>query len=296
MEEWLHPFLRALHYALLLGLFGLTAFPLTGLRGVYGPRASAPTITLAVLAPIISAALMLVGIAAMMGQPVATLDWPTVEAIVMSTSIGWAFALRLILLVAAVVALRNRPFVAAALYAITLMTLPWSGHAAASEGALGLFHRLNDGLHLLAAGLWIGAIGWYSWALHNAHKYTLSARPLLIAMQRFAPFGVVLVTVVTLTGVINAQLIFGLGNGRAILTTGYGQLLALKIVLVGLMLLCASRHAAIARNAVLAGNAPHAEPAKILAAARTSLVSELALALAAIGTVAALGLLSPMIE
>jgi copper resistance protein D len=102
-----------------------------------------------IAAPLVSAALMLVGIAAMMGQPVTALEWPTIEVMVISTSIGWAFLQRLGLLLAAALLLRFSPIAAALLFALVLVTLPWSGHAAASEGLLGLAHCLNDALHML---------------------------------------------------------------------------------------------------------------------------------------------------
>lgn len=296
MEEWLHPLLRAAHYGLLLGLFGLTAFPLIGLRNFDRPRASALVLTAALIAPCISIALMLFGIAAMMGQSVTMLEGATVKALLSSTTIGWAFALRLVLLVSAGIMLRKWPMVAAILYALALLTLPYSGHAAAGEGLSGLLHRLNDGVHLLAAGLWFGAIGWFFCLVRDADKNRAAATALLSAMHRFAPLGIALVATVTLTGAVNAHLIFGLGNSIATLRTEYGQLLVLKIALVAFMLVYASRHAAMARHAVLKDTASQDDHIKTLAAARKSLFGELALALAVIGAVAALGLLSPMTE
>ena len=162
MEEWLHPVLRTLHYALVLGLFGLTAFPPLGLRGIAGGRPGKGVTAMAVAAPCVSAVLVLVGFATMMGQALSGLESEAVRALLLSTTIGWAFLVRLALLTLAIPFVRSRPRVAAALYAGVLMTLPWSGHAAAGEGLPGMLHRLNDGLHLLAAGLWCGAIAWFA--------------------------------------------------------------------------------------------------------------------------------------
>lgn len=47
----------------------------------------------------------------------------------------------------------------------------------------------------------------------------LSAVSLLTVMHRFAPLGVALVAVVSITGLINAQLIFGLENSATTLKT-----------------------------------------------------------------------------
>ena len=223
MEDWLEPGLRFLHYALLLGLFGWTAFRVIGLRELNCQQwgnGFAVAMVGAVLAPLVSLVLMLTSIAAMMGQPLAALEGPMVEAMIFGTDLGWAFLFRAALLGGGLIALLLRNRLASALpiaalcYAAALITLAWSGHAAATEGGLGLFHRLNDGLHLLAAGLWLGAIGWFLHLVIKAHRRNenAQARNLLGVMHRFAPLGVTLVSVVAITGLINAQLIFGITN------------------------------------------------------------------------------------
>lgn len=91
MADWLQPALRFVLYAALLELFGWTALRVVGLRGLPAlPRVGNRTAVLAtaVAAPVPSVALMLALIAAMMGLPVAALDWPMVEAMTFSTAIG----------------------------------------------------------------------------------------------------------------------------------------------------------------------------------------------------------------
>lgn len=293
MEGLLELLLRALHYALLLGLFGATAFPPIGLRNIKLPDAVCLMTGAAVLAPLVSLALMLVGVAAMMGQPLASLTWSTVESIVGATSIGWAFLVRLALLVAAVPLTRSHPRVAALLYAATLATLPWNGHAAVSEGAPGLAHRLNDVVHLLAAGLWLGAIGWFtalSWRLRQNPE---TARWLLVAMHRFALLGIGLVATVAVTGLANSLFIIDPWPAYSLLMSTYGQALALKLALVALMLICAVRHSRISRQEVSLPEAESGGHARSLVAVRRSLASELAFGLGVIGVVAVLGTLSP---
>jgi copper resistance protein D len=253
---------RAIHYLLLLGLFGSTLFALIGLRGVDRPAHWPGAALMAIAAPLVSALLMLVSIAAMMGQTLAMLEWSNIEAILVSTTMGWAFGVRMVLLVGGAVLLRRAPWAAAAAYGLALATLPWSGHAAAGEGLVGALHRLNDAVHLLAAGLWIGAIGWFALLTRQARRGKAPLEPLFDAMQRFAPLGVALVAIVSLTGLLNAELIFGLAQSGTVLSTTYGQLLVLKIALVGLMLLFAASHAARVRRL--------ATPAT-LASVRTSL-------------------------
>ncbi len=304
MDSWLHPLTRFLHYALLLGLFGATAFRCIGLRRVRDNGAGVPAtlVVCGALAPLVSVLLMLVAVGAMMGQPFWAVDASVVRSLVTTTSFGTAFLVRAVLLSLGFAALLvgrrmaiARP-AAALLYGSALATLPWSGHAAAGEGVAGLAHRLNDAVHLLAAGLWIGAIGWFTVLAARAHRLPrqVDAEAVLAAMHRFAPLGVGLVALVSVTGVINAQLIFGLGNSATVLGTTYGQLLVIKIGLVGIMLLCASRHAAPACRYRQPAIISPTGDAATLAALRGSLAAELAVALLVIGVAAFLGLASPM--
>jgi putative copper resistance protein D len=301
MGDWLQLLLRILHYAMLLGLFGLTAFYILALRRIAGAATDASVSRFvsanALIAPVIAATLMLVSIAAMMGQPVWLLEWATIKAMLVTTSIGYAFIAQIIFLIigaGALLALRSPRAmrVAAPFYALALFTVAWSGHAAATEGLWGLFHRLSDGLHLVAAGLWIGAIGWFVHLTFVSYRTPKQVAPaqLLTVMHRFAPLGVSLVAIVAVTGLINAQMIFGLFNSRAVLETRYGWLLAIKLGFVGVMLLGAARNAVLARRPQSAGESK----AAILAKVRLSLATELASAFVILGLVAVLGMASPM--
>ncbi|MBU1464606.1 MAG: hypothetical protein KJ551_14020, partial [Alphaproteobacteria bacterium] len=93
---------------MLLGLFGWTAFHLARLRHLewVSQDEGRPALTLvAICAPLLSIALMLVSIAAMMGAPVASLDWPMTEAMIVGTDMGMAFLIRLALLLVGLCAL-----------------------------------------------------------------------------------------------------------------------------------------------------------------------------------------------
>lgn len=304
MVDWLQPALRLLHYGALLGLFGWTAFRVVGLRGLpslpcNGGRAA--ILAAGVSAPFLSVVLMLASIAAMIGEPLAALDWPMVEAMTSGTSMGWAFLVRIGLLVTALGVLlagRRTPalVMAAGCYAGALVTLGWSGHAAGTEGALGLFHRANNGAHLLASGLWLGAIGWFLHLTIEAHRERsrIMVRPLLAAVHAFFPLGAILVAVVAVTGLINAQLIFGLQNGVDVLTTSYGLLLATKVALVVGMLALGARNARVGRRAVQVHLAGSSENATALRSLRDSLATEIGFGVGVIMLVAMLGMLSPM--
>jgi putative copper resistance protein D len=306
MAEWIEPVLRLLHYALLLGLFGWIAFRVIGLRRVNiendDHKRMIVVLGAAVVVPFVSAALMLVSIAAMMGQSVSQLEWTMVEVMVLSINMGWAFLARMVLLSVALSVLLGRRVIPAALpivamlYGLALATLAWSGHAAASEGIWGLTHRLNDGIHLIVAGLWIGAIGWFLILTIQAHQNpdSIAPDPLLEAMHRFAPLGVILVAVVAATGLVNAQLTFGIANSLSVLGTSYGWMLAAKLVLVGLMLLLGARNASIVRRPKQTGDGNARSKAATLVALRISLTWELSVAVVIIGLVAILGMASPI--
>lgn len=303
--DWLHPALRFAQYVVLLGLFGIVAFRVFRLRQVVAEtsmtsfRAIAVT---AIAAPVLSLAVMLVSVAAMMGQPIQDLELATVQAMVLMTDTGRAFLARMVLLalgLAAVLCIRPitaRHIFAAWCYGLALLTLAWSGHAAATEGAIGLVHRLNDGLHLMAAGLWIGAISWFTILVFAAHKNPDRVKPadLRNAMERFAPLGITLVVVVAVTGVLNAQFVFGLENSMDVLGTTYGWLLAAKVLAVVLMVMCAARNARLVRRRFIVQSGRRADTDVTLVALRSSLAVELLLAIFVLMLVAFTGLASPM--
>lgn len=297
--------LRFAHYGALLCLFGWTAFRLLKLRHLEWlsqDEGRAALTLVAISAPLLSVALMLVSIAAMMGAPLALLDWPMIEAMIIDTEMGMAFLIRLALLIVGLCALlvsragRPTSLIAAMCFAGALLTLSWSGHAAAIEGGLGLFHRMNNGVHLLATSLWLGAISWFLFLTLKAHRQPdlIPALPLLRVMHAFAPLGVGLVAAAALTGMINAQLIFGLENSAAVLTTSYGILLIAKITLVGMMLAFGAHNASIGRREVLDQRRETVAPHNALSRLRRSLAGELLLAGGVIGLVAVLGMMSPM--
>lgn len=295
----LYPLLRFAHYGLLLGLFGLTAFRSFGLRHALAqngkPSLSIGLTVSAVGALIVTVALMLVSIAAMMAQPVLQLEWATIEAMILSTDLGRAFLARVGFLIAAVVTctlLRRSALVyaiAAVCFGLAVATLPWSGHAAASEGPLGVAHRVNDAVHLLAAGLWIGAIGWFLHLTIAAHRRVTLAAPLLADVHKFGSLGVLLVAVVAITGAINAHLIFGIENSLNIVQTSYGWLLAAKMLLVGIMLSFGARNAWIGKQQAVSD-----KMSNNLAKLRASLGGELTLAVFVVGLMAFIGMMSPM--
>lgn len=91
-----------------------------------------------------------------------------------------------------------------------------------------------------------------------AHRNPARANAALLLkhVHRFAPVGIALVGLVAVTGLVNAELIFGIAAAPMVLLTGYGGLLAAKLGLVGVMLLCAARNSRIGRRHAALGDRP----------------------------------------
>jgi copper transport protein len=141
----------------------------------------------------------------------------------------WTRAGRVLAEAAAVVVAVRGPRLAALPLAAALVALAAAGHAAATEPQnVGVAVTI---VHLLSAGLWAGGIlalaaqrppdGWGS----------RDARRLL---RRFSPVALAAFPVTAITGALEGT--EELSGVRDLLTSGYGQVLALKVVAVGLML------------------------------------------------------------
>jgi putative copper resistance protein D len=113
-----------------------------------------------------------------------------------------------------------------------LASLALIGHAAGGTGLAGSALRLALALHLLAAGAWVGALP-ALWVLAGR----LGAADLAKVLRLFSRYGAFLVTVVVVTGALNAW--SRTGSMAALVGSDYGQLLVAKVVLVALMGLAA---------------------------------------------------------
>ena len=173
--------------------------------------------------------------------------------------------------------------------------LAWTGHAGSTAGEMGILHLTADTLHLLAAAIWIGGLVSLVLLLSVSRRdQTLAgvsfARD---ATQRFSTMGIAIVVVVLATGIINAWIL--VGSWHALIVTGYGRLLMLKVVLFAVMLLiaAANRFRLMPRLAAPSGSEPQFKVLRRLA--RNSMI-ELALALLIFAIVGMLGTLHPAIH
>ena len=108
------------------------------------------------------------------------------------------------------------------------LPLALSGHAAMEEGRTGLLHALNDMLHCLAAGFWLGSLPVFLLILRRWTEPACRADATR-ALMRFSTAGHVAVAVLLLGGVVNAVLI--LSPEGLDIASAYQQWLGLKVLL-----------------------------------------------------------------
>lgn len=177
---------------------------------------------------------------------------------------------------------------------VTCASFAWMGHGAASPGAAGLLHTASDVLHTLAAGVWIGALVVFLILLvTDGGQPAETRRSLHAALHGFAGIGSGLVAVLVATGLINSGFVVGLAGLPTLLTTPYGQLLSVKLVvfLAMLGLAAANRfHLTPRLGEALAGASP---PPLAIAALRRSLMLETTLSIVVVALVAWFGTLAP---
>lgn len=245
--------------------------------------------------------------ASMQGVGLLSLEFQPFWDLVRETDVGGAWIYRngaLLLALAAAIWLTRWPAAAAALVAaagsVAVATLVWSGHAGATEGAAGTIHRISDILHMIAAAVWIGAIGAFL-LLVSPQRVRDWPGGLGIAarsLDQFSLIGTICVLVIAATGLINSQMIVGADNLGRSLGSPYGQLLLAKLALFGLMLALAAANRwrlTPALAAAAGGNAENIDPDPALAAMRRSLLIEAAAALAILALVAWFGTLEPFV-
>jgi copper resistance protein D len=116
-----------------------------------------------------------------------------------------------------------------------IAAIAWTGHAGSTPGQTGSLHLTADVLHLVAAAAWLGGLVPFVLLLGAARRHQALAWASLarVAAQRFSTMGLVSVGTLLTTGIINAGIL--VGSFRAMLATGYGQLLMLKIVVFAVM-------------------------------------------------------------
>lgn len=287
-------------------LLGLPAFGLYALRGP--ERVSGAVVPfrrmiglLAALGIALSAGALILLAASMSGVAPGDVDRESIDAVVTGTSIGAAWQVRVAALLAAIwlsVMGWRKPKLGLAFASITgaiaLGSLAWTGHGAASEGVTGWIHLGSDIVHLLAAGVWIGALFALGLLLFRRTS-GMSGEHVILShrtLEGFSTVGTVVVALIVLTGLVNSWILIGPANVPALFTTLYGQLLLAKLALFVTMLglAAANRFRLTPALATAMRTQDHGVAVQAL---RRSLVLETAAALGILLFVAWLGLLGP---
>ncbi|WP_017504255.1 CopD family protein [Brevundimonas aurantiaca] len=121
-----------------------------------------------------------------------------------------------------------------------MATLAWLGHGAATEGPGRWLHLVADIVHVLAAALWLGALAAFWLMLSRRSARATDAAMFHQALKGFSGLGTLAVGLLTASGLVNTTFTVGMANLRLAPDTAYGQLLIVKLVLFGLMLVLAA--------------------------------------------------------
>lgn len=296
---------RFAHFVALALAFGAVAYGGWGERETTDPtrRRLRRLETWSVGAVLVSALAVLAMTAANMAGDVAgAADASVWAAIVRETDFGrvWAVRITLAFALLAIIASRysdaaqSSKRIASVLLAGGLVaTVALTGHAQDETGLAGLVHRLSDGVHLVAAAVWIGALLpllYLLWCpLHDERgpdPHEAARR-----LQSFHNIGIAAVSALLVSGLINS--FFLVGDVGRLFTTPYGRVLLLKLALFGAMVALAAdnrrRLVPGLGRALEAGEAADLWLRKL----RRHIRGELALSFAVLATVGVLGSIAP---
>ena len=282
---------RALHFAGALSLLGVLGFAASIARGP-PPRLTRRLRIAALLSAalvLITAPLWLILVGEEMSADTLALtvfsDVP--KTVLLETQFGHALGLRfvptllLLPLIARLGKDRVRDLTAALLAAASIAGIAWQGHAGAELGRHAAIHLAADVAHLIAAGLWLGALLPLLLLLRGTSETSLQYE----AAKRFSTLGVICVAALLPSGVVNTYYL--VGSTAALIGTAYGQMLLLKLALVLSMLTLA----AVNRWHLVPRLAVHDGGAARRIARHTAI--EATLGLGVIAIVAALGTMEP---
>ena len=271
---------RFVHFSAVLLLFGGWVFrPL--LPGVLsGPRQQVQGAYrgLAWLALASGLAWLLLTTFSMAGSWADTLDLATLKLVLGSTFFGQVWTAHLLfngLLLIALYTTARFGLIAVVSF-LLLATLAPVGHGAMLDGWQGQLLILNQMIHLLCVGAWVGGLPVLWWVLTRPAGVAVDA-----VLRRFSNVGFVLVAGIILTGLINTRVLTG-ALWPTPLFQGFALILLIKVVLVGLMLLLALFN-------LLMSRAGH------FSVLRRSVAIEWLLGVSAVAAVSLLGTLPPLV-
>ena len=233
--EFISAALRGTHVATLVSLFGTLVF-LTIVAPPAMKEAAEDSRRLwqrllrlacssAALALIIGAAWLVVEASVIAGADSATMTLHVLPVVASRTQFGQWLLLRLALILVLLLILRSRwnnVVIATSLAAASLAIQPMLGHAGAIGGSVGATLIISEGIHLVAAGAWLGGL----LPLYIT-IVTLPHGAAATACRDFSPVG--LSAVLLLGGTAVVQVVEFMGGLAGLFGTGYGQIALVKL-------------------------------------------------------------------
>ncbi|KAF1031487.1 MAG: Inner membrane protein YebZ [Pseudomonas sp.] len=273
---------RFLHFIVVLLMFGANVFRPWLLGGEAQPTLDRPlqriTRGLAWLALGSGIVWLLLISASMAGTGLAALELSTVQLVLGKTFFGQVWAWHLVLNLLLVILLMTR-FTALRLPLITLLlaTLAPVGHGAMLSGLSGQLLILNQVVHLVCVGAWLGGLMLLVLIVRDTR---FALEPVL---RRFSGVGYALVAGLLVTGLINVRVLTG-QFWPTPLFEGFALILLIKVLLVVGMLSLALL------NRLRLDHCEHR-----LGSLKASITLEWLLGVAAVAAVSLLGTLPPML-
>ncbi len=132
-----------------------------------------------------------------------------------------------------------------------LIAITMSSHAAAVSKNIVFYAIPIDWLHLLAAAFWVGSMMYIATTylpVIRSNPIAERARSLITILPYYTPWALVGVAIMAVTGPFSAT--FHLTSWAQFITTAYGRALAVKIVLVGALLITSAIHVGLLRPRV----------------------------------------------
>jgi copper resistance protein D len=287
---------RWIHFAALFILFGC---PLSFLVVRSADKGGAIQIGNALhrllpIAAVVAAICGLVWIAAlianMTGSFADSLTRETLQAFFFQTQFGPIVIVRLILYVAAILVIALPRDIRCAAWLVVsgalLIDQAWLGHAADGGNSLfGASMIAAYAIHVLAAAAWVGGLPVLLFALFAGRGKPREDNAAILS--RYSALATGAVTLILLSGVANALFRVSGRLGR-LYATDYGDILAIKLLLVALMLglACYNRFIALPRLSA-------ATPEPVTSRLGPSIGIELMLGVLVIGAAALLGVTPP---
>ncbi len=213
----------------------------------------------------------------------------------LDTTFGQVLIVRLLLIAGASILFARKPAgaawsVAVVLSAVAVATIAWTGHARNGVVAGAALHLLGDMLHLIAAGVWIGALVWLLLLLTSATQ--TARREIERALAGFSGVGPGVVAMLVITGIINSLFLIGPQSALSLWRKAYGLTLLIKLGLFAVMfaLAAVNRYRLTPRLAMAADGG---STERALRAFKGTIAAETALAVLVLAAVALLGVLPP---